>query len=105
MPAVVLISRFHFPPLSVRNSIQVVTRLLGDLIDSMWCMLIRREVNHRLLNKAKGISHKLLLPDSLELSADNLRTSLLEAIAVIWIACEEIGWRHLPPMAFERLLK
>jgi hypothetical protein len=108
MPAIVLICHFHFPPLSLQNSIQVVMRLLGDPIDSMWCMLIRQEVNCRLLEKAKRIGDQIRLSDSLRLSPRDeeiLRTSLVEAIAVIWMACEEIGWRHLTPETFRRLLK
>ncbi|KAH8758164.1 hypothetical protein F5882DRAFT_523595 [Hyaloscypha sp. PMI_1271] len=106
MPAVVLIGHFHFPPLSLRNSIQVVMRLLGDPIDSMWCILIRQEVNCRLLQRAKGINDNLRFSDSLGLSPEDediLRTSLVEAIAVIWMACEEIGWRHLSSQTFMRL--
>jgi hypothetical protein len=71
-------------------------------------MLIRQEVNRRLLDKAKGIGDKLRLSDNRELSVEDekiLRKSLLEAIAIIWMACEEIGWRHLPLTTFERLLK
>ncbi|KAN0089672.1 hypothetical protein V8E51_019932 [Hyaloscypha variabilis] len=86
MPAVVLICHFYFPPLSIWNSIQVVIRL--------W------EI------QSIGISDNLRLSDSPELFGEDeeiLRISLLEAIAVIWMACEEIGWRHLSSKTFERL--
>jgi hypothetical protein len=71
-------------------------------------MLIRQEVNCRLLGKAKQIGDKIRLSDSLELSPRDeeiLRTSLVEAIAVIWMACEEIGWRHLTSETFNQLSK
>jgi hypothetical protein len=31
----------------------------------------------------------------------SLHQPLEEAIAVVWMACEEVGWRHLDPGAFE----
>jgi hypothetical protein len=98
MPAVVLIGHFYFPPLSRWNPVKVVTRLLGDPIDSMWCILIRQEINCRLLRKAEGIQYSVRFEIN-----DARRKALVEAIAVVWMACEEVGWRHLNSEAFERL--
>jgi hypothetical protein len=69
-------------------------------------MLIRQEVDCRLLEKAKEIRGQFRFSDSLKLSLEDkhiLRTSLVEAIAVIWMACDEIGWRHLRPETFQEL--
>ncbi|KAF2184201.1 hypothetical protein K469DRAFT_200741 [Zopfia rhizophila CBS 207.26] len=96
MPAIVLIGHFHFPPLSRWNTVRVVIRLLGDPIDSIWSILMRQEINSRLFRRA------VRLQISSRVDNKELVGPLIEAIAGIWTAYDEIGWGELPTNALER---
>ncbi|KAF2463240.1 uncharacterized protein BDR25DRAFT_320092 [Lindgomyces ingoldianus] len=76
IPVSVLISHFHFAPLSGLNTTFVVMHLLGDPVDSIWSMLVRQQKNQLLLSKAK--------------TSGLVRSG--EDIATIWAAYDEVGW-------------
>jgi hypothetical protein len=88
VPAIVLVTRFHFAPLSGTNTIRVILHLLGDPIDSIWSMLVRQEVNRRLMMRA---------------SINTGVTNVKAAVATIWAAYDEIGWIN-PAEVFEKTL-
>jgi hypothetical protein len=66
-------------------------RLFGNPIDCLWSMLTRHEVNRRLYGRANSL---LSGRDDLKkpLIDAYLKTPLVEAIAGIWMAYDEIGW-------------
>jgi hypothetical protein len=86
VPSLVLISHYHFAPLPATNSLAVIAHLLGDPIDSIWSMLTRQEANRRFHRRAASSS---LLPK--------------HAVATIWSAYDEVGWRDASAYFFESL--
>jgi len=79
LPAIILLTHFHFPPLRWHNTMAVIIHAAGDPLDSLWSMLIRLETQRRLLHAAKAISFQ------------NERD--YKYIAAVWAAYEEIGWQ------------
>lgn len=88
VPSLVLIAHFHFAPLSAANSLAVIAHLLGDPIDSIWSMLTRQEASRRFYRRAASSK---LLPK--------------HAIATVWSAFDELGWRDASAYFFESLRK
>lgn len=41
LPAIILLTHFHFPPLRWHNTMAVIIHAAGDPLDSLWSMLIR----------------------------------------------------------------
>jgi hypothetical protein len=76
-PAVVLVAHFHFPPLSISNTLAVIAHLIGDPIDSMWSMLTRQEVSRRIYRCVSAVG----MEDS-------------SFIAPVLSVYEEIGWQN-----------
>lgn len=86
VPSLVLIAHFHFAPLPAANSLAVIAHLLGDPIDSIWSMLTRQEACRRFYRRAASSK---LLPK--------------QAIATVWSAFDELGWRDASGCFFESL--
>ncbi|KAK3361998.1 hypothetical protein B0T24DRAFT_99711 [Lasiosphaeria ovina] len=86
-PAIILLAHYHFPPLGPGNYGAVMVHILGDPIDTLWCLLIRITVRRRLFLKAQ--QYKLL-------SAG--------AIATIWSAYDELKFHDDPHEHFRRAL-
>jgi len=76
VPAIVLISHFHFPPLAVSNYGAILVHILGDPIDSLWSMLLRMETYRYLYHKAWDSKPKRY-----------------RSVATIWCAYDELGFQ------------
>ncbi|KAK4229183.1 hypothetical protein QBC38DRAFT_118397 [Podospora fimiseda] len=76
IPAIVLIAHYHFPPLGAYNMICSVAHIVADPIDTLWCLLTRITIRHRLLDRAK--------------EWDLLSAG---AIATIWSTYDEFGFQ------------
>ncbi|KAI9856199.1 MAG: hypothetical protein M1813_009216 [Trichoglossum hirsutum] len=76
-PAVLLLVHFHFAPLGMGNTCNIILHILGDPLDTLWSLMTRQEVNRRLFRRAKEYS-----------KGDEFRH-----IATVWSAYDELGWR------------
>jgi hypothetical protein len=95
VPALVLVARFHFPPVGLWGTIAVLASLLGNPIGCLYALLTRMEVFSQRHKRAR----RQLSPD-VRIRELN---GVVDDLAAVCAACDELGFNDPLPFIISSL--